>query len=243
MLLRSKSASMLIAEIVAVMGASDENLIDDPKEPASHKSIERKHEAGGSVSEEFANEESPETPVLPACEARDDLKPLDLRQRAFTRFGGLLFFIAVLEDLKVPEIILEHAVLGARDFQWVLHQLAMAILELPPDDPAALAFAGLTPDAESPSACEEGSNEVERAVLQELVATISERLHSLLELGNETNLIEFVCVRRAEIVADPGWIEVRLLLDEVSAEVRRAGLDLDPGYVSWLGVVVRFVYE
>jgi hypothetical protein len=27
------------------------------------------------------------------------------------------------------------------------------------------------------------------------------------------------------------------------ATARRAGLDLDPGYVPWLGVVVRFVYE
>jgi hypothetical protein len=26
-------------------------------------------------------------------------------------------------------------------------------------------------------------------------------------------------------------------------EVRRAGLDLDPGWIPWLGAVVRFVYE
>jgi hypothetical protein len=48
--------------------------------------------------------------------------------------------------------------------------------------------------------------------------------------------------RRAEVVADPGWIEVRLALDAVDTRVRRAGLDLDPGYVPWLGVVVKFRY-
>jgi hypothetical protein len=44
-------------------------------------------------------------------------------------------------------------------------------------------------------------------------------------------------------VTEPGWIELRFSLDEVSTEIRRAGLDLDPGYVPWLGVVMRFIYE
>ena len=57
------------------------------------------------------------------------------------------------------------------------------------------------------------------------------------------SLLEFVCRRRAEVVADPGWFEVRLSLDEVTTEIRRAGLDLDPGYLRWLGAVVKFVYE
>jgi len=48
--------------------------------------------------------------------------------------------------------------------------------------------------------------------------------------------------RRARIVADPGWIEVHLSLDDVDLDLRRAGLDLDPGWLPWLGAVVRFVY-
>ena len=43
-------------------------------------------------------------------------------------------------------------------------------------------------------------------------------------------------------LAEMGWIEVHLRLDDVDVDARRAGLDLDPGWVSWLGVVVRFVY-
>ena len=34
----------------------------------------------------------------------------------------------------------------------------------------------------------------------------------------------------------------RLALSDVSTELRRAGLDLDPGYLPFLGTVVRFVY-
>jgi hypothetical protein len=31
-------------------------------------------------------------------------------------------------------------------------------------------------------------------------------------------------------------------LDSVDLDIRRAGLDLDPGWVPWLGVVVRYRY-
>ncbi len=55
-------------------------------------------------------------------------------------------------------------------------------------------------------------------------------------------LLLSVCRRHAVIQADPGWIDVDLRLDEVSVDVRRAGLDLDPGYLPWLGCVVRFRY-
>ncbi|HVI70094.1 MAG TPA: hypothetical protein VM656_01235, partial [Pyrinomonadaceae bacterium] len=81
--------------------------------------------------------------------------------------------------------------------------------------------------------------------LRELAASMIEHLSSFLVFDDEppASLLEFVCRRRAEIVADPGWIEVRFSLDEVSTEIRRAGLDLDPGYISWLGIVMRFVYE
>jgi hypothetical protein len=51
-----------------------------------------------------------------------------------------------------------------------------------------------------------------------------------------------VTARHAEIVVDPAWIEVRFAVADVSTEVRRAGLDLDPGWLPWLGLVVRFTY-
>ena len=38
-------------------------------------------------------------------------------------------------------------------------------------------------------------------------------------------------------------IAARSSLDDVSTDVRRVGLDRDPGYVPWLGVVVKFVYD
>ena len=47
-------------------------------------------------------------------------------------------------------------------------------------------------------------------------------------------LAKFVCRRPAHIVADPGWIEARFSLQDVSVEIRRTGLDIDPDYLPWL---------
>jgi len=44
------------------------------------------------------------------------------------------------------------------------------------------------------------------------------------------------------VVADGGWIELRLPLDAVDTALRRAGLDLHPDFVPWLAAVVRVVY-
>ena len=174
-------------------------------------------------------------------------QPIDLRERAFTRWGGLLFMLAVFEDLNLLEVILEHPVLRERPFTWVLHQLALNLVPISPNDPAALAFAGrrfTRMDVDWISG-QPRKSAAESDALRELADLMIDHLSSFLVFEDEPppSLVEFVCRRRAEIVADPGWIEVRFSLDEVSTEIRRAGLDLDPGYMSWLGIVMRFVYE
>jgi hypothetical protein len=49
--------------------------------------------------------------------------------------------------------------------------------------------------------------------------------------------------RHGEVVATTGWIDVVLPLRTVDIAVRSAGLDLDPGFVPWLGTVVEIRYE
>ena len=77
-----------------------------------------------------------------------------------------------------------------------------------------------------------------------LAARVAAHLRERLDRPEATSeeLLDFVCRRRGEIAFDPGWVELRLPVDEISVELRRAGLDLDPGWVPWLGCVVRFVY-
>src|SRR6185503_19828793 len=148
-------------------------------------------------------------------EATEKAKPIDLRERAFTRWGGLLFLLAVFEDLNLVEVILEHPVLRERPFTWVLHQLAQTIAPVSPNDPAALAFAGLAPDIRfKPQIFADESDppsSAEICGLRELAASMIDHLSSFLVFDDEppASLTEFVCRRRAEIVVDPGWIEVR----------------------------------
>ena len=58
----------------------------------------------------------------------------------------------------------------------------------------------------------------------------------------EARQLDFVCSREADILADPGWLEVQFSLEGVSTEIRATALDLDLGWVPWLGMVIRFVY-
>jgi hypothetical protein len=182
-----------------------------------------------------------------AEEGEEGLEAADRRRRALTRFGGLLFLLGLVDELKLVDEILAHPALGVRPFRQVMRWLALALAPIEENDPAALAFAGLPPDAELPLD-QEPPGETETVAINALAARIIEHLSAMIDQraewrGDRAALIEFVCRRRAEIVADPGWIEVRFSLDEVTTEIRRAGLDLDPGYVPWLGVVVRFIYE
>jgi hypothetical protein len=186
-----------------------------------------------------------------AKESEERSEAAGRRRRAVTRFGGLLFLLGLVEELKLVDEILAHPSLGARPFCWVMRWLALALAPVEENDPAALAFAGLPPDTESPLN-QEPPVQTEVSAINSMAARIVERLGALIYQKDQWGdvwrddraaLIEFVCRRSAEIVADPGWIDIRFSLDEVATEIRRAGLDLNPGYVPWMGVVVRFVYE
>jgi hypothetical protein len=112
-------------------------------------------------------------------------------------------------------------------------------------DAAALAFAGLAPDAAAPSEDEPPPTPAEQEAIAELGERVTTGLRGALGAADAPRmaLLVRVCRRPAEIVADPGWIEVRFPLSQVDTALRRAGLDLHPDWLPWLGAVVRFVYE
>ena len=49
--------------------------------------------------------------------------------------------------------------------------------------------------------------------------------------------------RRGWIVADAERISVRFRLDHADIRLRRRALDIDPGWVPWLGLIVHYVYR
>lgn len=206
-------------------GAPDAAETTRADEPATHRAAETAFPRDAPASEPDAPPDQP-----------------DAALRYSTRFAGLLFLLPLVAELGLPAR--PPAALAERRLRWVLHQLALVLQPLEPDDPAALAFAGLPPDAELPTAAEEPPTIEERLALADTGDALVELLRVVLAEPHRPpdELLDFVCRRRAEVVGDPGWVELRFRLDDVSIELRRVGLDLDPGWVPWLGAVVRFVY-
>ncbi|ODS25047.1 hypothetical protein AB835_00645 [Candidatus Endobugula sertula] len=53
----------------------------------------------------------------------------------------------------------------------------------------------------------------------------------------------WLCRRHVQLQIDPVWVEVIYILEELDTDIRRAGLDLDPGYIPWMGKVVTLRYR
>jgi hypothetical protein len=175
-----------------------------------------------------------------------DGSPPVVRCCSDTRAGGLLFLLHLVGALDLFTEITSDPILGKRSLRWVLHRLALRLLPIAASDPAALAFAGLRP-TDTPPEDDDGLCETEEdaavaidVLRRRLVASLRARLHR--DDDSDERLLALVCYRAAVVAADPGWIEIRFSLDDVSTEIRRVGLDLHPGWLPWLGVVMRFLY-
>jgi hypothetical protein len=194
-----------------------------------------------SLAEALARDPEPRAATLshaqPASDpavAPDEGEPVVHRTAA----AGLLFVVHLVEALGLADELA--TTLEDRLLRWTLHRLGMMLAGVEPDDPAALAFAGLGPDTAPPSRDGPPPTADEEAALARAAERVAAALDDALEADDA---LARVCARDGEVRADPGWIELRLALDAVDLDVRRAGLDLDPGFIPWLGTVIRFVYD
>ena len=159
----------------------------------------------------------------------------------FTTHGGLLLLTPLLPVCGALALLEDAAIWPADSLPQALHCLALQLTPLRADDPAALAFCGLTPRSPPPQPLQ--ADAAQDAALQAAQDLLMAALHERLPDWRGPALLQRVVTRSARIVADPGWIEVRFPLREVAVELRRAALDLDPGFVPWLGVVLSLRYE
>lgn len=166
-------------------------------------------------------EEAPSAPDLPP---RDEPEA--------TRFAGLLFLLSLLADTEALD--------GAEDvLPALLHTVAVEHAGAPADDPAVLAFCG---DWHPPPGCKP-SEDLRRGaahVAKALRESITVRL-GLTPCDPEP--FAYVCERPGVLRIEPGWIELVMSASSADTRIRRSGLDLDPGWLPWLGCVVRFRYE
>jgi hypothetical protein len=110
----------------------------------------------------------------------------DVRLIAQTSAGGLMYLLNLIARTDLSDRVMRDHRLTQRGLRWTLHQLAVDLLALAPDDPAALAFAGLLPDGSPPNHGEEMPhgedmpNDVELRAIDECRATLFADLRAAL---------------------------------------------------------------
>lgn len=187
---------------------------------------------------------------------RDDADPRDIRpldapgagdeDRLLTSWAGLLFLFATAAEAGIPDALLADEALRDFPLHWTLHHLGRRLVPARPGDPVLFAFSGTVPTAHAPSP-EPGQQAVETLDRHALRwALVTARRLGEQDGGRDADplgLMTRIAARPGALSMWPGWVEVHLPLDGVDVAVRRAGLDVDPGWMPWLGTVVMFRYE
>ncbi|MGC3992788.1 MAG: hypothetical protein QM779_01440 [Propionicimonas sp.] len=178
----------------------------------------------------------------PSVEALDPVA--DEPEPAHTAWGGLAFLLHTAADAGLPTILDEPPFL-ARPAAWVLRLLGSELVGAAEDDPALLVLSGAEAVTGQPAPADD-----ERAAIRTCAARWASATAARLRAGRDglaqvpdTDIVRGLARREATVRWEPGWVEVCLALADVDLDVRRAGLDLDPGWVWWLGQVVRIRYE
>lgn len=154
-----------------------------------------------------------------------------------TAWAGALFWLRHLNAPGVMARLQDQASEGL-DAPLGTSGLAQAVamgLGVPLDDPVMQVFtAGQAAEQDvAPSA-----HAAARLLVAEWAAWLDETLPDA-----PAPRMAWVCQRAGRLKLEAGWIEVHLDLDGVDTRLRRIGLDLDPGWVPFIGAVVRVCYD
>jgi hypothetical protein len=168
-----------------------------------------------------------------------------------TAWAGLLFLLATAGDAGLPGRVLDDPALSRRGVRWCVHRAGTTLVPVADDDPAALALAGLAPARADAVVGGRPPSRGERAAVLRLASAwrraTTARLGATGVRGgirrSDGEVMRWLARRPGEVLAAPGWIRVTLPVSAVDLDVRRVGLDLDPGWVPWLGTVVEYRYE
>jgi hypothetical protein len=150
-----------------------------------------------------------------------------LADAARSACGGLLFLVPVLQRLGYAAWA--EATPEGRPAAVIRRMLAIVLerLEAPHDDPA-WSLAASPQDAEDPAVAE---------LARPWLTACRRWLRRNAGIG-----VASLVVRPASLSVTATHIDVFLGSDDVDMRVRRAGLDIDPGWLPWLGRVVTFHY-
>jgi hypothetical protein len=167
------------------------------------------------------------------------------RHGRWTEWAGLLFLLATATDAGIPDTVVEDPVFAARPLPWILQGIGLRLVPVTARDAALAAFAAADPAGPPPWELGPPAGDDELARLEVVARRWAAVTAAALGAPDRepADLVASIARRTGMVDHTPGWLEIHLDLEQVDVAVRRAGLDLDPGWVPWLGTVVRFVYE
>jgi hypothetical protein len=182
--------------------------------------------------------------VSSGTEATTDRGDDDAAVGLVTAWAGLAFLLATAAEARLPDRTLDDPRLADRPLEWTMHHLGRRVVPVGTDDPVLLVLSGTAADdattvltAGDPAADEEAALDAIAAAWTEVT------VRRLVEAGDDDgDPVRRMARRPGRVLAEPGWFEVHLDASTADLVTRRAGLDIDPGWVPWLGAVVRYVY-
>lgn len=168
--------------------------------------------------------------------------------------AGFYFLLHVLRHLGITEFLEANPKLLDVNFPWILLRALAAHVGIAEDDPL-LSCAAEIPDhppgrkfaVRIPAAWAEVFPKAQSKQSIKRTAHALARLwivavHRWLWRFGELRIHEVVQRRGAVSYSRP-QLDITLLLRGVDVRIRRLGLDVDPAWVAWLGLIVRFHYE
>jgi hypothetical protein len=240
------AAELHVAEHFAVAASADAESRDVRKGPAV---------PGRDVATEGSAASSGAPPMAPAACAEPVLIPAE----AFSPVAGLFLLIWPLIRLDLPAWLARHEAWMTEGFGRHLLQHIARRMRCPPDDPllAILALDGRgnaaeEPDLEAPipgtgKGMTAGGGP---ALDQSPASAMHDHARTAWRIGLDRWLRRTAGITLSEAVWRPGWILadgervlVRFRLAAADIRLRRRALDIDPGWVPFLGFMVRYTYR
>ncbi|MFT3870701.1 MAG: hypothetical protein QM715_19800 [Nibricoccus sp.] len=168
---------------------------------------------------------SPQRSVISPLEetlASETEPPISL-ERLFTRAGGLFFLISLLDHAGLPDFLTTLPEPARAEFPWQILRLALRHARVDAADPLTVVFDEL-PSTDQP--------------LGRWLLAVNRRALRLTGMN-----LRAIVRRPARITLTPTHVDVFFRPAEAEVRLRRAGLDLDPGWIPWLGRAVAYHFN
>lgn len=159
-------------------------------------------------------------------------------------YAGLFLLLPLLKELNLVPSLLRATTSPARPVHWWLRFIAQDLVAVSDRDPALKLFCGIDAGAEWPDLPAVANNSQEQAIITASSAQLRQGLVECLSWQCPPDEFPLrLCCRQGRLQDEGGWLEIYFDQRDLDTEIRRAGLDLNPDFVPWLGRVVRFRYE